>query len=186
MTTKTEKQLNRIEHKLGSITGIEEKLEEVVEKEDKELKDIEKEEDDIERNLLKIGKFTVKRSHVLELARGTAGAFLGVGLGQTLGITVNLAGRLHTANVVGILFFVFLLVSLLIYKNDKSFIDDSQIHPVKYITKKITILYVISLTVVFIGLVLFNNFPGWNGLLVKTLFVGSFPAMSSAAAFTIL
>ena len=179
------KQLNRIERKLDTLESIEEKLEDVVKKEDKEIHEIQKEEAQIERTLVKLGDFTIKRSHLLELARGTAGAFLGVGLGQALGGSVLLADKLPWPNVFGILIFIFLLVGLLIYKNDKSFIDGTHIKPGRYILSKIGALYAISLSVELIGLILFNNFPGWNILLVKALLVGSYPAMSSAAAFSI-
>jgi uncharacterized membrane protein len=178
--------LDRIDRRLSSLSNIEEKLERVVKQEDKEIEEIEKEERAIERNLLKLGNFTIKRSHLLELARGTAGAFLGVGLGQALGSNVALAQKLPWPNIFGILFFVFLLVGLLIYKNDKGFIQDTRKDPLNYILGKISTLYAISLAVELIGLVLFNNFPGWNTLLVKALLVGSYPAMSSAAAFSII
>lgn len=185
MANQTKRQLNRIERKLDTLEGIEEKLEDVVKKEDKEIMEIEKEEGQIERTLLKLGDFTIKRSHLLELARGTAGAFLGVGLGQALGGSVLLANKLPWPNVFGILIFIFLLVSLLIYKNDESFMEGAHVHPRRYILSKISALYAISLTVELIGLILFNNFPGLNILLVKALLVGSYPAMSSAAAFSL-
>lgn len=180
------KKLNRIENKLESLGGIETDVEKLVEREDKELKKIEKEEVVIEKNLLKIGSFTVKRSKVLELARGVAGAFLGVGLGQALGISVTLAKKIAWPNAVGLLFFIILLAGVLVYKNDKTLIAGSQKHPVRYVTDRIAVLYAISAIVELIGLILFNNFPGWNSLLVKAIVVGSFPAMSSAAAFSII
>jgi hypothetical protein len=185
MTTKTERQLNRMEDKLKALESIEEKLEDVVKKEDKEIAEIQKEEHQIERTLVKLGDFTIKRSHLLELARGTAGAFLGVGLGQALGGSVELAQKLPWPNVFGILLFIFLLVGLLIYKNDQAFIKGARIKPLGYISSKIISLYAICLVVELIGLILFNNFPGWDILLAKALLVGSFPAMSSAAAFSI-
>lgn len=180
------KKLNRIENKLETLGDIETDVDKLVAREDKELQKIEKEEAAIERNLLKIGSFTVKRSRVLELARGVAGAFLGVGLGQALGISVTLAKKIAWPNAIGLLFFIFLLAGVLIYKNDKTLIAGSQKHPVRYVADRIGVLYGISILVELIGLVLFNNFPGWNSLLVKALVVGSFPAMSSAAAFSII
>ncbi len=185
MSTDTAQQLDRIERKLNRLNSIEEKLEEVVEKEDKELAQLEKEEHRVEQSLVKLGDFTIKRSHLLELARGTAGAFLGVGLGQALGISVILAQKLPWPNVIGILLFIFVLVGLLIYKNDQSYIKSHNSSTFRYIMAKITTLYAISLTVELIGLILFKNFSGWNMLLLKTLLVGSYPAMSSAAAFSL-
>lgn len=186
MNTKIEAKLDHIDNKLTSLNRIEQQLEEVVVKEDKEIEEIEKEEKEIQRTLFKLGDFTIKRSHLLELARGTAGAFLGVGLGQALGSSVTLAQNLRWINVIGILFFIFILVGLLIYKNDQGFIKGSHKEPFEYVFKKITVLYAISICVELFGLALFNNFPGWNPLLVKALLVGSYPAMSSAAAFSII
>lgn len=180
------KKLNRIETKLESLSSIETDIDEIVHRENKEIKKIEKEEESIERSLLKIGNFTLKRSKVLELARGTAGAFLGVGLGEALGGSVVLAEKIPWLNAIGLLIFILLLASLLVYKNDKTLMQGSQKHPLRYIGDKILVLYTISLCVELVGLILFNNFPGWNGVLVKALVVGSFPAMSSAAAFSIL
>ena len=178
-------ELNRIDRKLGALSGIDKKLERLVAKEDHELAKVEKEETYIEKKLVKIGNYTLKRSHLMELARGTAGAFLGVGLGTALGLSESLAKRLHWINIIGILMFVFLLVSLLIYKNDKSFILNAKTNLVKYIASKVIILYSISLIVLLAVLILFNEFPGWNLLLVKALLVGSYPAMASAAAFSL-
>lgn len=185
MPAETKKQLNRIERKLDRLEGIEEKLEDVIGKEDKEIAEIEEEERQIERTLIKLGDFTIKRSHILELARGTAGAFLGVGLGQALGGNVVLAKTLPWPNVFGILLFIFLLVSLLIYKNDQGYIKGARLKPTRYVMGKIAMLYTVSLVVELFGLVLFNTFPGWDILLVKALLVGSYPAMSSAAAFSL-
>ncbi len=185
--------LDQINRKLGALERIEDRLEKVVDREQGELKRIEKEEallekDEarIERRVVAIGNFTVKRSHLLELARGVAGAFLGVGLGQALGGAVTLAERLHWLNIIGILVFVIVVVSVLVYRNDKQMIADNHLNPIRYVVRTVAVLYVTSLSVQLLALGLFNNFPGWNILLVKALIVGSFPAMSSAAAFTIL
>lgn len=183
--TDISKKLDHIDTKLNSLSHIEEDLQRVVAKEDEELAEIDKEEQKIEKALLKLGNFTIKRSHLMELARGAAGAFLGVGLGQVLVNSVKVADNLRWANIVGILIFVFLLVGVLIYKNDKGLMAKAEKHPARFITERIIALYTISLSVELIGLFLFNNFPGWNGLLVKSLLVGSFAAMSSASAFSL-
>lgn len=186
MSESINNRLDRIENKLEALGGIEADLEKIVEKEDKDLKKVEVEEEKIERTLLRIGNFTLKRSRLLELARGVAGAFLGVGLGQALGVSVTLAKHIPWPNAIGLLLFILILAGLLIYKNDKTLIQGSQKHPLRYISDKVALLYGISVVVELIGLILFNNFPGWNTVLIKALVVGSFPAMSSAAAFSIL
>jgi len=183
--SQVELKLDRINRKLSVLGDIEKDLEKIVEKEDKELNKVQQEEAYIEKTLVKLGNYTIKRSHLMELARGTAGAFLGVGLGTALGLSVNLAHKLPWINIFGILIFVFLLVGLLIYKNDKSYIHESRSSTLGYVTSKVLILYTISLVVLFAGLILFDDFPGWNLLLIKALLVGSYPAMASAAAFSL-
>jgi hypothetical protein len=182
--------LDVIDSKLDSLEGIEDKLEHLVSKEEDQIKRLEKEEGSIEheerrieKSLLKLGNFTIRRTHLLELARGVAGAFVGVGLGQALGGSVALAKKLPTANAIGILIFIFIMVGILVYRYDKQYITGN---PWVYLVRKIGLLYVISIVVQIIGLQLFDAFPGWNVILVKALIVGSYPAMSAAVAFTLV
>lgn len=185
MPSKIITKINELDRKLDVVEEIEEHLEKLVEKEDKEIKKVEKEELKIEEKLLKIGKFTITRNHLLELARGVAGAFLGVGLGQAVVNSVKTAAILPWLNTIGILVFILILVGILIYKHDK---DDLIGHKnvYWYLFKKLAVLYMIALMVEIFGLVLFNNFPGWNETLLKALVIGSYSAMSSAVAFTLI
>lgn len=177
-------QLSKINEKLDNIEKIEEQLVKTVDKEEVEIKEMEDKEQQVERELLTIGHITIKRSHLLELARGAAGAFLGVGLGQALGNSVALANKLPWVNIIGILLFIIIVTGVLIYRNDKDAIKDR--NPLPYIAGKLTYLYIISLLVQLLGLVLFNNFPGWDMILAKSLIIGSYTAMSSAVAFTLI
>lgn len=176
--------LDSIDGKLDKVEQIEEHLSKLVDKEEEQVKKMEHEEEKIDTELLTIGSLTIKRSHVLEFARGAAGAFLGVGLGQALGNSVTLANKLPWINIFGILFFIILVTGLLIYKNDKDVINKK--NPFGYIFSKILYLYIISLLVQLLGLVLFNNFPGVDVTLYKALIIGSYTAMSSAVAFTLI
>lgn len=185
MTGRVLAKIEAINRKLNRVEKIEEHLGRLVEREDKEIKNIEKEELKIEKVLIKVGNFTIKRTHMMELARGVAGAFLGVGLGQALANSVELAGTLPWLNITGILLFILVIVGVLIYKNDKDQIKTHE-NPLGYVLQKIITLYVIALIVQFLGLILFNNFPGFNETLIKALIIGSYAAMSSAAAFTLI
>ena len=91
MQSKILTKINILDKKLDKVERIEEHLEKLVEREDKEIEKVEKGELKIERALFRINKFTIKKSQVLELARGVAGAFLGVGLGQALVNSVKTA-----------------------------------------------------------------------------------------------
>ncbi|HSW80626.1 MAG TPA: hypothetical protein VLG47_07655 [Candidatus Saccharimonadales bacterium] len=182
--------LDNINAKLNKLEHIEEKVEKVLAKQEAQVKRIEKEESKIEKeekhiekSLVQVGEFTVKKSQVMEFSRGVAGAFVGVGLGQALGGSVLLAEKLPMRNAIGILIFILVMVGILIFKYDNKYIKGNAFW---YIFKKIMFLYAIALVVEFLGLVLFNNFPGWNKTLVVALIIGSYPAMSAAAAFTLV
>ncbi len=185
MQSKILSKINELDKKLDAVEDIEGHLEKLVEKEDQEIKKIEKEETKIERAVFEVGAFTIKKSQMLELARGVAGAFLGVGLGQVLGGSVKMAETLPWVNTLGILLFIFILVGVLIYKHDKDQITQHD-SAVFYIFKRLFTLYLIALLVELLGLALFNNFPGWDTTLLKALIIGSYSAMSSAVAFTLI
>ncbi|MGH7203274.1 MAG: hypothetical protein ACREHC_02420 [Candidatus Levyibacteriota bacterium] len=76
------KRLDALDQAIEKVEKLEEHLRKIVDKEQKELELIENEEIKIEKSLVQVGGVSIKRSHLLEVARGAAGAFLGVGLGQ--------------------------------------------------------------------------------------------------------
>jgi len=168
--------LAKIDRKMSSI-------EKIGKKTVKEEKKIEGEEKKIESVLFRLGKLTFQRKHFLELIRGTAGAFLGVGLGMNLINTKNLATNLAWFNIIGILIFILVISSLLIYKNAKDFVKkDGK----KFIFKRLFWLYFISIVVELIAFALFGGIPGSSVLLVKMLIIGSYSAMAGAVSFSIV
>ena len=177
------KKLGRIEKELKGIEKIEHRVEREERQELSEQKKIEKEERKIERALFQIGKFTFKRKHLLEIIRGTAGAFLGVGLGKGLLSLSDLAQTLGWLNIVGILLFILIISSLLIYKNEHDYIHKKGIF---VIWKKLVFLYAISLFVEFFALWLFGGLPASSIVLGKMLIIGSYSAMAGAVSFSIL
>jgi uncharacterized membrane protein len=186
MASKILSKIAQLDKKLNKLSEIEEQLNKVVEQEKEEIKAVKEEESRLETDVLKLTYFTVKKKHIMELTRGVAGAFLGVGLGQALGGSVAIAQNLPWINTLGILVFILVIVSVLIYRTDKDQIKGTHWDTVSYVTKQLVFLYTISLLVQLCGLFLFDSFPGWNGTLVKALIVGSYAAMSSAAAFTLI
>jgi hypothetical protein len=177
------KRLGRIEKEIKGVEKIEHRVEREEKLELKEQKNIQKEERKIERALFQIGKFTFKRKHLLEIIRGTAGAFLGVGLGKGLLSLSELAETLAWINIVGILLFILIISALLIYKNEHDYIHKKGVF---IIWKKLFFLYAISLFVEFFALWLFGGLPGSSIVLGKMLIIGSYSAMAGAVSFSIL
>ncbi len=195
-TTKKRVTTKQLDSKLKRVLGVEkhietelrslEKLERKVDKEEmaaiRKQKEIQKEEKKIERQLFQFGKFTFKRKHLLELIRGTAGAFLGVGLGKSLLSYNTLAAELPWFNVIGILIFILLISGLLIYKTEAEYIRKEGMI---IVYRKIFALYLISLIIEFFALWLFAGIPGYNTELIKLMILGSYTAMAGAVTFTI-
>lgn len=174
--------LSRIERKLDRISSKESSIGKEEKKIEKNEEKIEKEELKTENVLLRIRNFEFKRKHLLEIVRGTAGAFLGVGLGKSILGLDALAKSLAWLNIFGILAFVIILSALLIYKSEKAYIAKEG---KKVIFRKLLTLYVLSLVVEVIALFLFGGLPGSAALLVKTVIIGSYPAMAGAVSFSI-
>lgn len=174
--SKVLRKLDKIDKEIQSIKKAESKT--IVEE-----KKIEKEEEKIEKAIFKLGRLTFKRQHFLELIRGTAGAFLGVGLGLNLLNLKNLATNLPWYNVIGILIFILTISSLLIYKNEKDYVKTEG---KKIVFKRLVFLYIIALVVEFLALELFGGIPDTNEILIKMMIIGSYSAMAGAVSFSIV
>ena len=168
--------LDRIEAKVEKAEKTEEKI---------ELKEeqIKVEERKIERVVVQIGNFTVKRKHLLEGIRGTAGAFLGVGLGRSLLNMETLATNLSWWKVFGLLIFILSISSLLVYKIMRKEVAEKGF---KVIWLRLGMLYIISVIVEFFALWLFGGIPASTGLLVKILIIGSYSAMAGAVSLLVI
>lgn len=181
--SKISQRLKHIENELQGVEKIEKKVVQEEKKIEQQEAQIKKEEEKIEKAIFQLGKFTFKRKHLLEGIRGTAGAFLGVGLGKSLLGLDSLAGDLSWLNVIGILIFILVISTLLIYKNEQGFIKK---RGTRVIWQKMIFLYLISLIVEFFALWLFDGLPGEAALLIKTLIIGSYAAMAGAVSFSII
>lgn len=180
--SKVSKEVNKVE---GEVDNVEKNIGkigqdiDIVEKNINKLgKDVEK----IEENLLTIGRFTVGREHFMEMARGAAGAFLGVGIGLSTGWVPGTVAGLQWVHIIAILAFVLGIGSILIFKYEKEWVDK---HGNVFVIKRITYLFIISLGIQFIALILFNLLPGDVDTIVRVLIAGSYPAMAGAITFTI-
>lgn len=177
------RRLSRIERKLDRVEQEERGIAREERKVEKTEKAIQQEQQKVERVLFRLGNFTIKRHHLLELIRGTAGAFFGVGIGRNLLNLQDLASRLPWWNVLGILFFVLLVSALLIYKNEKDFVKKKGY---AIVFRKLVFLYIIAIMVELIALWLFGALSPDLAVVVKMLIIGSFAAMGGAVTFSIV
>ena len=113
------KRLDSIDAKMRRIEKEERKIEQEEKRVERKLDKISKEEKNIEKIVLKIGRLSVRKKHLLELIRASAGAFLGVGIGRGLIGLDSIAKTLAWTNVIGILIFILGISALLIYKDQK-------------------------------------------------------------------
>ena len=177
------RKVSKVEQELRQIRKNEEKLlkqeKRIEQKENKILA----EEQKIEKVLFKVGRFEFKRKHLLELIKGVAGAFLGVGIGRGILNLDSLAEKLQWWNIIGILVFIIGISWLLIYKNER---QQVQKHGLKIVWKKLIFLYLVSLLIEFISLWLFASLPTDVATLVKILVIGSYAAMAGAVSFSLI
>src|SRR3989338_3964839 len=177
------RKVSKVERELRAIRKNEEKLLKQEERIERKENKILAEEQKIEKVLFHIGNFEFKRKHLLELIKGVAGAFLGVGLGRSILNLDSLAEKLQWWNVIGILIFIIGISWLLIYKNEKQYV---QKHGLRLVWKKLVFLYIISVVIEFIALWLFASLPADTGTLVKILVIGSYAAMAGAVSFSLI
>jgi hypothetical protein len=176
-----DKRIEREEEKIGRE---EVKLEKNEVKIEHEVANVERREHEIEKVLLKVGIFSLKKKHLLELVRASAGAFLGVGLGKNLLDLKKLAETLPWFNVVGILLFVLLISALLIYKNQKDYYVQGK--DFKAIIRKLAIIYLVTLGIEILSLYLFAALDQPAGTLLKMIIIGSYSAMAGAVSFSLI
>lgn len=184
-----EREVRKISREVDAVEGEVQDVEKNIEKVEQDIDRIEKDIDQIgenvskmEENLLTIGRFTVGREHFMEMARGAAGAFLGVGIGMGIRWIPGVAESLEWINVISILIFILAVGALLVYKYEKEWVEK---HGGIFVVKRILFLFVISMGIEAAALLLFNMMPVGIEAMVKTLIVGSYPAMAGAITFTI-
>ena len=172
-----------IEHELEEIERNEARLLKEEKKIEKRENKILAEEQKIEKVLFKIGNFEFKKKHLLEFIKGIAGAFLGVGIGRSILNLEAIAEKLQWWNIIGILIFIIGISWLLIWKNEKQYVEK---HGFRLVWKKLVFLYVISIIIELLALWLFASLPGETATLIKVLVIGSYAAMAGAVSFSLI
>ncbi len=177
-----QKRLDSIDKRISRI----EKEEKNIEKEEKrvegKIEAVVKSEQNIEKTILKLGRFNFKKKHLVEFTRASAGAFLGVGIGRGLIGLDNIAKNLAWLNVIGILFFILFISSLLVYRDEKKHMPKVG---ASVLAQRLFFIYLISVSIEFISLLLFNVQYDSTETLIKIIIVGSYTAMASAITFSL-
>lgn len=176
------RKLDLIEKKIEKIEGEERKIEKEEKLVEKKMDSLVSEEKNLERVLMKFGRFNFRRKHFLELIRASAGAFLGVALGRGLIGLDTLAKNLSWFNVIGILVFILLISGLLLYKSEK---DKIKLKGLRMLFPRLAFIYFISLIIEILSIFLFNVSYDSLEVLAKMVIVGSYAAMASAITFSI-
>ncbi len=177
-----QKRLDSIDAKIQRIEKEERKIEKEERKVIKKISKLEKEEKNIEKIVLRFGKLSIRKKHLLDLIRASAGAFLGVGIGRGLIGLDSVAKNLAWINVIGILVFIFGISALLIYKDQK---EDLKSKGKFTIFQRLFFIYLISVAIEFISILLFNVQYDTTETLLKIIIVGSYTAMASAITFSL-
>jgi|SRR3989344_1678528 len=180
--TSVKNRLNSINAQLKKIEKEEERIEKDEKRVEKKVDALSKEEKNIEKIVLKLGKISIKKKHLLELTRACAGAFLGVGIGRGLIGLDNIAKNLAWINILGILVFILGISALLIYKDEK---DNIKSAGRGIIFQRLVFIYAVSIIIEFISLLLFNVQYESGIILLKIIIVGSYTAMASAISFSL-
>lgn len=153
-----------------------------IQKIESEEKKIEKEEAKVEKVVVRLGKIQLKKHHIIEVIRASAGAFLGVGIGRGLVGLDSVAKDLPWLNVFGILVFILGISALLIYKDERDQVKNKGYY---LVWQRLFFIYAVSLSIEFISLLLFRvPYESYTALL-KIMIVGSYTAMASAITFSL-
>jgi hypothetical protein len=177
-----EKRLASIDKRIKNIEKGERQIEREEKRVESKINDISREEKNIEKTIIRLGILNVKKRHLIELTRASAGAFLGVGIGRGLIGLDNVAKGLAWINVIGILFFILFISSLLIYKDSRENIKQ---RGKIVLIQRLFFIYIISVAIEFISLLLFNVQYDSTETLFKIIIVGSYTAMASAITFSL-
>ncbi len=177
-----QKQLSSINAKLKKIQKEESRIEYEEKQVERKLDKIAKEEKSIEKIVLKFGKISVRKKHLLELIRASAGAFLGVGIGRGLIGLDNVAKNLSWINALAILFFILGISALLIYKDERENIKSKG---TAVLFQRLFFIYFVSVLIEIISIFLFAVQFDSTATLVKIIIAGSYTAMASAITFSL-
>ena len=135
--------------------------------------------------LAKIGKIKVKKTHILDFFKVVGGALVGTSFGSQFLNATELAGILPWMNVVGILILSLAIGGALIYKSDQKHIKKMK-SPGRYIVLRLLYIWLIATGVGGLSVFLFLTEPVSSVALLKSMLVGSYPALAGAIGFNFI
>ncbi len=162
-------------------------------KEQKALEKQEKNLEKIEKNILKeergiravLKSLKIEKHHVLDFIRIAAGALVGTGLGSIIIRQKDLALTLPWRNILGIIFVALLLAGLLVYKAERKSLE-KRAYPLRYIAVRVAYIWIIATVISGATSLLFIAQPELNLITLKSILIGSFPAIAGAIGFNFI
>ena len=185
----SKKKISREERLLRKVERDEKRLEKHEKKIEKEEKNIQKLEKKIikdeEKILFELKKLTVKKKHLMDLIKIVAGALLGTSFGAGLIGKADLAMKLPWINVVGIFLLAFLIAALLVYKAERKNVAKGK-SVFGYVITRVIYIWVVATIISSLASILFMTESLEAAILIKSLLIGSYPAVAGAIGFSFI
>jgi uncharacterized membrane protein len=185
----SKKTISREERLLKKVERDEKKLvahEEKIEKEEKNIQKLEKKIiKDEEKILFELKKLTVKKKHLLDLIKIIAGALLGTSFGSGLLGKKELAMQLPWVNVIGIFLLTFIVASLLVYKSERKNVVKGK-SVARYVVLRVLYIWIVATVISSLASILFMTETLESAILIKSLLIGSYPAVAGAIGFSFI
>jgi uncharacterized membrane protein len=186
---KTPRKISREEKLLRKVERDEKRLERHEKKIERDEKNIQKLEKKIikdeEKIIFELKKLTVKKKHIMDLIKIVAGALLGTSFGAGLIGKADLALALPWINVIGIFLLAFVIASLLVYKAERKNVAKGR-SVFSYVLKRVAYIWIVAVIISSLASILFMTESLETAVLIKSLLIGSYPAVAGAIGFSFI
>ncbi|MBS3117468.1 hypothetical protein J4430_01145 [Candidatus Woesearchaeota archaeon] len=180
----------------GKIRALEKKLsiqskqiieeEKHIVEEEKKIKKLEKRIIKEESKILSVLKrFKLGKKHLFDFIKIVAGALLGTSFGAGLLSKKELATNLPWINVAGIFVLAFVIAGLLVYKAERKSVTKGK-GIILYVIKRVIYIWIIATAISTLASFLFLTETLPTEVLIKSLLIGSYPAVAGAIGFNFL
>ena len=154
--------------------------------EEKKIKKLEKRIIREESKILSVLKmFRLEKKHLFDFIKIAAGALLGTSFGIGLFSKKELATNLPWINVAGIFVLAFVIAALLVYKVERKNVAKGR-GILLYVIKRVIYIWIIATAISTLASFLFLTETLPPEVLIKSLLIGSYPAVAGAIGFNFI